>query len=171
MPEKKSVWKSLFCLKGRSRPHPGEVPPARPTPDPQRVLPTEPSVAAKDSNAPAFGDKAQLWIQAAASFKKDMTEDYKQLEIPNRYDGFVKLVLEQSLPDTLQVAEKKVNNVYVRRLKEWLPALGTVKTLSMTLATLDPHKLAPYIVAGSFFLVEVSIDSPISIFAMFGSFA
>lgn len=120
------------------------------------ITPAEAAVLPKlDDPAPVPPTKAPIWSAAVLDFRTVLSDEYAQLETPGSEVGFDKLVLDQRLPQTLEAVEAKSNNMYVRRLKEWLPALDSTKDFSMTLAGLDPHKLAPYIVAGSFFVIEV----------------
>ena len=123
-----------------------------------------------DSELPApetksVASKTPLWDQAVSAFRENCPDEYSKLKFPVKkleYDQlglsveFENSILNKKLPEAFQDDTSHVNHAIIRRLKNWLPALGSAKSLAMTVAKLDPHQLAPYIVAGSFFAVEVS---------------
>ena len=108
-----------------------------------------------------------LWDQTLSEFRKQCKNEYKELMLPGGKEEYERLglseggtqfedsILNKKLPEIFQEEAGLSSHAIIRRLKSWLPALGAAKGLAMTLARLDPHHLAPYIVAGSFFAVEV----------------
>jgi hypothetical protein len=114
-----------------------------------------------DTQARPVASQSPRWDQAVAEFERNSAElklpetkaEYDALAIPGRSIAFEQSILSSSLPDIFAGKVDKRNHAFVRRLQGWLPGM---KTLGMTLSRLDPHHLAPYIVAGSFFVVEVS---------------
>lgn len=110
--------------------------------------------------------KTPLWDQAVSDFRAKHSDEYEELMLPttkteydelelsNRESTFEQSILNKELPDAFR-EERSSQHAYVRRLKSWLPALGAAKGLAMTLARLDPYQMAPYIVAGAFFAIEV----------------
>lgn len=111
--------------------------------------------------------KTPLWDQAVSDFRYQRKDEYEKLKLPAgkvEYEElglseggieFENSILNKELPEAFQEEAGHSNHASIRRLKSWLPALGAAKGLAMTLARLDPNQLAPYIVAGSFFAVEV----------------
>jgi len=111
--------------------------------------------------------KTPLWDQAVSEFREKCKAEYEKLKLPAgkvEYEEFglseggiefENSILNKKLPEAFQDEAGHSNHAIIRRLKSWLPALGSAKGLAMTLARLDPNQLAPYIVAGSFFAVEV----------------
>lgn len=55
--------------------------------------------------------------------------------------------------------DKPESKALLQRAKAILPSLGSTRALSMAAAKGDPHGIAPYVVAGTFFVIDVSISS------------
>ena len=51
------------------------------------------------------------------------------------------------------------SNAYVERIKMLTPIIASAKPVAMAIAGFDPHKIAPYVVAGAFFLIELGINT------------
>ena len=108
-----------------------------------------------------------LWDQAVFEFREECKAEYEKLKLSARKDEYDELglskdgiefansILNTTLPEAFQEEAGHSKHEIIQRLKSWLPALGDAKGLAMTLARLDPNQLAPYIIAGSFFAVEV----------------
>ena len=111
--------------------------------------------------------KTPLWDQAVFEFREECKAEYEKLKLSARKDEYDELglskdgiefensILNRTLPEAFQEEAGHSKHEIIRRLKSWLPVLGDAKGLAMTLARLDPNQLAPYIIAGSFFAVEV----------------
>lgn len=118
--------------------------------------------------------KTPLWDLAVSKFRENCKEEYEQLRLPagkaeyedlGLSEGGIKFedcILNKRLPDAFQEEPDHTNHATIQRLKRWLPTIGNTKGLAMTLARLDPNQLAPYIVAGSFFAIEVSSSFGVS---------
>ena len=116
--------------------------------------------------------KTPLWDQAVFEFREECKAEYEKLKLPARKDEYDELglskdgvefensILNKTLPEAFREEAGHSKHEIIRRLKTWLPALGDAKGLAMTLARLDPNQLAPYVIAGSFFAVEVSSIFP-----------
>ena len=114
-----------------------------------------------------------LWDQAVCEFREKCKAEYQKLKFPASKDDYDELglskngieftnsILNKTLPEVFQEEVGHSKHEIIRRLKSWLPALGNAKALAMTLERLDPNQLAPYIIAGSFFAVEVGSIFPI----------
>ena len=86
---------------------------------------------------------------------------------PKRYEVFDEVLGNLSTPENDKVRRlfeliesKPESKALLLRAKKALPSLGTFRAVGMTIATADVHGIAPSIVAGSFFILDVSGLSP-----------
>lgn len=151
-------------------PHPAPTSPGKPTrkpsggPDPalrsasQRQ--TQPQAA-----PPAQGENdtsevtAPLWVNAVRALLSE-AKDKKDASFGLREEDFKNA--ESYLNASGRHPQLKItsNNAYVERIKTMVPPiLAGVKPIVMAVAALDPHKIAPFVVASAFFLVEFGINN------------
>jgi hypothetical protein len=122
--------------------------------------PTPPGQSLKAASTSTSSNKAPLWSEALSRFMKDHNDEYQILETilssgaVQRFNSLVDI----PTPKELQKDQDKVQHEFILRMKRYLPSLNAVKLVLTTFARLDPHEVAPYIVAGSFFVIEVSLS-------------
>ena len=112
-------------------------------------------------NAKTSLSKAPIWTETLSRFEADNKDDYDLLALIHREMAGSVTGTSQPIdfvtPITLNKPERKVQHAFATRLKAYLPSLAASKAILTTFARLDPHQLAPYIVAGLFFAIEVSV--------------
>ena len=101
---------------------------------------------------------AMIWYEALKTLQRNDPEKYKVLD---------KVLENVSTPKNDEVSElyelgesKPESKALLLRAKAILPSLGTTRAVAMTIANVDPHKIAPYVVAGAFFIIDVSGLTP-----------
>ena len=97
---------------------------------------------------------AMIWHEALKTLQKNDPEKYKVLD---------KVLENVSTPKNDEVSKlyelsesKPESKALLLRAKAILPSLSTTRVVAMTIANMDPHKIAPYVVAGTFFIIDVS---------------
>ncbi|KAJ4347238.1 uncharacterized protein N0V89_011177 [Didymosphaeria variabile] len=111
--------------------------------------------SAKSSGAatrPQQTPGAERWLEFLKTLKKDEPEKYETLD---------NILTSINIPTNDQIESLFKSNehnpeskVLLLRVKAALPSLSAVRGVAMTIANVDPHKIAPYVVAGSFFLLD-----------------
>ena len=101
---------------------------------------------------------AMIWHEALRTLQKNDPEKYKVLD---------KVLENVSTPKSDEVSKlyelsesKPESKALLLRAKAILPSLSTTRVVAMTIANVDPHKIAPYVVAGTFFIIDVSGPPP-----------
>jgi hypothetical protein len=107
--------------------------------------------------------KAPIWTKTLSTFEAENKDDYDVLvaihqEIANSVAD-ASQPINFVTPNTLIKPENKVQHALITRLKGYLPSLAASKAILTTFARLDPHQIAPYLVAGLFFVIEVSVTA------------
>jgi len=89
-----------------------------------------------------------------------------QQDEPQNYQTLERILNKASSPTNDRVERffhldehNQETNVLLLRAKAVLPSVATVRAVAMTIANVDPHKVAPYVVAGSFFVLDVSMTT------------
>ena len=97
---------------------------------------------------------AVIWLKALETLQEND---------PERYDILDKVLENVSTPKNdefrrlFELSESKPESkALLLRAKAVLPSVGTTRAVAMTVANVDPHKIAPYMVAGIFFIIDVS---------------
>lgn len=102
---------------------------------------------------------APKWFEALKTMQKDD---------PTRYSTLNKIInIDSPSPDDkirkiLSLSEDKhkpKRKALLQRVQAILPSLATTRTAAMTVASADPHHIAPLVVAGTFFILDVSFSS------------
>lgn len=113
--------------------------------------------------------KTPIWDQAGKEFREKCKADYEKLKFPagkteyeelglsERGIEFENSILNKKPPEAFKEEERHSHHAVLRRLRGWIPFVISTRVVAMTLARLDPHQLAPYIVAGAFFFIEVGL--------------
>ena len=97
---------------------------------------------------------AVIWHEALKTLQK---QDQKRYEILDKVFENVSTPKNDKLRRLLELSESKPESKFLlERAKAILPSLGTTRAVAMTITNIDPHKVAPYIVAGAFFIIDVS---------------
>jgi hypothetical protein len=122
--------------------------------------PTPPGQSLKAASTSTSSNKAPLWSEALSRFMKDHNDEYQILKTILNGDALQRFnsLVDTPTPKELQKDQSKVPHEFILRMKRYLPSLNAVKLVLTTFARLDPHQVAPYIVAGSFFVIEVSLS-------------
>lgn len=131
------------------------VPPTRqdalnPRPTPAEAL--HPATAA----TPSLSSKnAKIWNQALQHFQQNHEKKYGWLVAGIGRDDKTCIQKWNGLFDP--VVPQKLNNEShaVQGAQRWLPTLGLLRSVGLVVTRLDPHQVAPYVVAGVFFSIEV----------------
>ncbi|KAL1595121.1 hypothetical protein SLS60_009808 [Paraconiothyrium brasiliense] len=96
---------------------------------------------------------AEKWLEFLKALKRDEPEKYETLD---------NILTSINIPTNDQIESLFQSNdhnpeskVLLLRVKAVLPSLSAVRGVAMTIANVDPHKIAPYVVAGSFFLFDI----------------
>jgi hypothetical protein len=122
-------------------------------------LPSDKStVPLEEGNTAQRTVRAPIWEEAMEVFKKkepelhrwlkDSLEKWESNDIPTSL-GSLKVLEEPTVDKT------KWRTQWAMRLQPYLPSLRTVKPLVMSISSLDPHKIAPFVCAGIFVAIEV----------------
>lgn len=82
---------------------------------------------------------------------------YEELGLSQGGIEFENSILNNKLPEAFQEKAGHSHHAFLRRLQSLLPNVRATKVVTMTLARLDPNQLAPYIVAGPFFAIEIGL--------------
>ena len=97
------------------------------------------------------------WNDAISRWQADNPKGY--LELEEMTDGVLKS--PDGITDALsryQPASTSSNQI-TARLKRWQSTLAAIRGIGMSVAVLDPHKIAPIICASVFFSLDVSKSS------------
>ena len=101
-----------------------------------------------------YSERTPILTNTANKLKAENLKGYHELET------MIARVLESPSegPDflsQLQPASKSSKQI-TARFKRWLPTLAAVRGIGMSIAAMDPHKIAPIICASVFFSIDVS---------------
>lgn len=125
------------------------------------TTPVDQASTCMDPSAKASLNKTSIWTETLSRFEADNKNDYDLLALIHREMAGNVTDTSQPIdfvtPITLKEPEHQVQHAFVTRLKAFLPSLAASKAVLTTFARLDPHQLAPYLVAGLFFAIEVSV--------------
>ncbi len=102
---------------------------------------------------------ALIWHGVLRTFEKNDPRTYKILD---KVFENVSTPKNDKVSSLFELSESKPESkALLLRAKAILPSLGTTRAVAMTIANVDPHKIAPFMVAGTFFIVDVSGLLPI----------
>lgn len=129
------------------------------------VAPSPPSHRAPAHST--IGDGPQLVQQSSHAPKWLEALNTMQNNDPTRYSTLNKILnIDSPSPDDkirkiLSLSEDKPESkALLQRMKAITPSLATTRAVSMTVAaSVDPHHIAPLVVAGTFFILDVSFSS------------
>lgn len=112
------------------------------------TLPTSAPPSADDAlPAPAALSKTPIWEKAVLSLKAQSIEAYSKLELDGQQ-------LNESEPDIVAASDISLD-VRTTKARRWLPHIAALKPIATSLACIDPYQIAPLVVAGAFFAIEV----------------
>ncbi|KAJ8124011.1 hypothetical protein ONZ43_g172 [Nemania bipapillata] len=97
-------------------------------------------------------DEISIWLQTVRRFETEHRECYELIKLDIEENGH-KSVLDWKTWCTSPSQESK--HKWFRQCKPYLPSLRLLKGATTAFANLDPHKIAPLIVAGVFLVIEV----------------
>ena len=101
---------------------------------------------------PALDDKSPIWSQSVKSFAEQKGEKFKLIKTSVEEIQSV----DRGKWDTwLNLQPKDAKHEWVRKFIQRLPQIKTARVLATSLATLDPHRIAPFVVTGAFVFLEV----------------
>ncbi|KAI0544940.1 hypothetical protein F4679DRAFT_588962 [Xylaria curta] len=112
--------------------------------------------AARKQESPETHDESSIWRKSVNRFATEHPERYKLIERIIQTHGY-ESVLKFDTWTTSPSQESR--NKWLRRCKPYLPSLRVLKGTAAAFANLDPHKVAPLIVSGVFFVIELCLDS------------
>ena len=105
---------------------------------------------------------APIWNQALQDFQQNYGDKYDWLVAGINRDNKACVLEWDGLfhPTPQKLTNHRPDempNAVIERVKAHLPSLSLVKGAAMSLAALDPHKVAPAVCAGVFFTIEVRL--------------
>ena len=104
-----------------------------------------------------YSKRTPKWNDVVKRWSIEDEEGYRELE--KMTDGVIKSPIERiDALSGFQPASASSNQIPAR-LKRWQSTLAAFRGISMSLAALDPHKIAPIICASAFFSIDVSKSS------------
>ena len=102
--------------------------------------------------------RAPLWHEVLIELEK---QDADKFDVLNKIVGNTSSLKANQVSNLFEPSESKPeSNALLLRAKAILPSLGTPRVVAMSIASIDPHHLAPMVVAGAFFIIEVSALPP-----------
>ena len=97
---------------------------------------------------------APMWHKALNSLQEEYPDKYEALDTIFKNGGTTE---NNRMSGLFELSESKPESkALLLRAKAVLPSLGTTRAVAMTIANVDHHKIAPYVVAGTFFIIDVS---------------
>ena len=136
---------------------------------PGAVLVTASNTSPTDSAVPGQPPpiRPQLVQQSSCAAMWHKALNSLQEKYPDKYEALDKIIKNVGTPENNKVSglfelseSKPESKALLLRAKAILPSLGTTRAVAMTIANVDPHKIAPYVVAGTFFIIDVSVVPP-----------
>ena len=104
-----------------------------------------------------YSKRTPKWNDAVQKWRAEDPNGY--LELESMTEEMIKSPIERT--DALsrfQPADTSSKQI-TARLKRWQLTLGAIRGIVMSVAALDPHKIAPMICAAAFFSIDVSKPS------------
>lgn len=129
-------------------------------PEPEAPLQVLPVAAPPVVGAHVLIDESPLWTSSVQKFEEkeknryaviqDRLSKIRELQGVDNWDTWVNRQPGKS---------NETTHKWLRKCRTYLPPLATVKGLAQSLSNLDPHKIAPFVTAGAFILVEVGYST------------
>ena len=140
---------------------PAIAPAIAPVAGPVTASNAPPSKLAAPAKSPLV--KPRLLRQSSGAARWHKALETLQGADPEKYEVLNKVLGNVSTPENDKVRKlfelsesKPESKALLLRAKKALPSLGTFRAVGMTIATADVHGIAPSVVAGSFFIIDVS---------------
>ena len=121
---------------------------------------TAPNAPPSDLAAPAKTPLVQQ--SSAAAIWHEALKTFEELD-PKKYKILDEVLKNVSTPKNDKISRllepsesKPESKALLLRAKAILPSLGATRAVAMTIANVDPHKIVPYVIAGAFFIIDVS---------------
>ncbi len=104
---------------------------------------------------------AAIWHKALERLEENDPKKYKVLNEVLEKVSTSKDDKDDKVSKFFKLGESKPESkALLLRAKTILPSLGTTRAVAMTIANVDPHKIVPCVVAGTFFIIDVSDFPP-----------
>ncbi|OTA98011.1 hypothetical protein M426DRAFT_140316 [Hypoxylon sp. CI-4A] len=101
-------------------------------------------------------DVTPIWTRSKERFRNERPTFYEMTE-PLFTD--IRNLAVDDWDTWLNKRDEESTSTWFRRCKAYLPQLKSLKTVASQLGNLDPHKIAPLVIAGAFFVVEVCFET------------
>jgi hypothetical protein len=105
-----------------------------------------------------INEQCRCWIKALKQLKEEAPEGYTQLEAMKFDASNLASMIGTRVEGYEYKAKSTASSQWFRRLKRFLPAIGTLKGFSMAVSRADPHLVAPYICAAIFCAIELALN-------------
>ena len=106
------------------------------------------------SKSPWYSESTPKWNDAVNRWMAENSKGY--LELERMTDGVTKLPIERvNALSRFQPASNSSKHI-TARVKRWQSTFTAIRGIGMSVAALDPHKIAPIICASVFFSIDVS---------------
>ena len=119
-----------------------------------------PALAAAEPMSPQslwYSNRTPKWNDAVNKWMAENPEGY--LELEKMTEATTKSPIERLDALSLFQPASKSSRQIPARFKRWQSTFAAIRGIGMSIAALDPHKIAPIICASVFFSIDVSIPS------------
>lgn len=117
----------------------------------QTAQQANPSVSGGLKNAPCLEKAVQTFKEEHKDWYKALFEDENLVLNMAQADALSHMAVPEGLQETMGRIQ-----TFIRKSQTYLPSLGNVQALAMGLSRLDPHGIAPLVLTGVFFVIQVS---------------
>lgn len=117
----------------------------------QTAQQAKPSVSGGLKNAPCLEKAIQTFKEEHKDWYKALFEDENLILNMAKADTLSHMAVPEGLQETMGRIQ-----TFIRKSQTYLPSLGNVQALAMGLSRLDPHGIAPLVLTGVLFVIQVS---------------